>query len=88
MQQNGRHVRRVLIDVTDIHVGLKREEQLLKYVWATVLFAIRRGDFMRFRPFKGIMQTPWLWGKNCGDVKRPHFFFFFLFFLPPPNVSR
>ena len=28
VQQNGRHVRRVLIDVTDIYVGLKREEQL------------------------------------------------------------
>lgn len=28
VQQNGRHVRRVLIDVTDICVGLKREERL------------------------------------------------------------
>lgn len=28
VQQNGRHVRRVLIDVTDIYVGLKEEEQL------------------------------------------------------------
>lgn len=42
VQQNGRHVRRVLIDVTDICVDLKQKEQLTTTLYVHAAQATRR----------------------------------------------